>query len=1025
MVFQAEGWTRLEYEGTPVYVDPATPNWFVPNKAGDRMLQSLPAGTDVRRSAFLQRLPESPPANYRGRVEHLQLQSLRELWLHVTDRCNLNCTHCLFASGTNRREEMPVDRVRRYAGEASALGCRVFALTGGEPFVHPHFEAMVDELLGLPDAAVAVLTNGTLLKRYESALRRWRRRSFHLQVSVDGLAESHDAIRGPGAHAALTEQLKVLKQLGIAYTISVCVTRENVADLPGLVDYCAEAAANLHLMWYFIRGRGDAQQWVDPDAILPHLLEAIRRAERKGVSIDNIEALKTQAFAPSGTRQDGTGGAWESVAIGPDDNLYPSPAMIGVAELAHPVGDDLETAWHASPPLNRLRAATAATLDSPLRFLTGGGDTDHGYMHSGRFLGHDPYLPLYEKLMLHLIVSQAAAEHEGAPPALRLKMGDILESCGAHGEVALTHSNCLLTVADADGRTSVKDFYRRAAETPKEDIRNPVHYADELISHIPKESRVRSYGCGSPVLDADLQNGDYVVDLGSGSGVECFIASRLVGREGTVIGVDMLDRMLELSRKGAAGVEENLGYANIEFRKGYLEDLPFDDSVADVVISNCVMNLSPHKRRLFAEVFRILKPGGRLVVSDVVCESEPPASVRNDEVLRGECIGGALAERDLSGLLAESGFTGVRIVKRFPYRTVGGHPFFSLTFRAVKPVHRESVRAIYRGPLAGVALRDGTYVPAGVVCEIPAGEIAELHGEFLHLDEEGRVVNVELGESCCCDTGPKEQVVQGVGNPCCAPSTEAGPTRRPSGCMVCGAPLRYLSAEEKQGCAFCGRKSAANAMCENGHFVCDACHAEDALAVIEHICQTTKETDMVGLMQTIRSHPAVPVNGPEHHALGAGIILATYRNLGGQLNDEQIRCGIQRGSRILGGACAFLGACGAAIGVGTAFAIILDANPLKGAERRTVQLATQRTLGSIASLEAPRCCQRDLWLALRAAETISAELLPVPLHARKLLQCHQAAENHECIGAVCPVIQAWRDRGAKDVVVAENSSRPL
>lgn len=256
MAFETERWTRLEYDETAVYVDPDTPNWFVPNKAGDRVLQSLPAGTDVRRSAFLQRLSESPRATYRGREEHLQIHSLRELWLHVADRCSRNCTHCVFASGTHRREEMSIDRVRCYARETSRLGCRVFALTGGEPFVHPDFEAMVDELLELPDAAVAILTNGTLLKRYEPTLRRWRHRRFHLQVSVDGLAESHDAIRGPGAHAALTEQLKVLKRLGMAYTISVCVTRENVADLPALVDYCAEAAAvNLHLMWYFIRGQ--------------------------------------------------------------------------------------------------------------------------------------------------------------------------------------------------------------------------------------------------------------------------------------------------------------------------------------------------------------------------------------------------------------------------------------------------------------------------------------------------------------------------------------------------------------------------------------------------------------------------------------------------------------------------------------------------------------------------------------------------------------------------------------------------
>lgn len=1011
MSFEPANWMRLEYDGTPIHVDPLTPNWFVPNAAGDQLLQTLPADASSRCSPFLQRLPDSPVIDYRGRTDALSLETLREVWFHVTDRCNLACSHCLFASGAGRREEMPIERVRDYAHQASELGGRVFALTGGEPFVHREFETMVDELLALPEAAVVVLTNGTLLKRYASQLQRWRKADFHLQVSVDGLPAAHDAIRGAGAHAALVEQLWTLQQLSMAYTISVCVTRDNVADLPSLVDFCAEVGAtNLHLMWYFIRGRGEAEQWVNPEEILPHLLQAMDRVEQHGISIDNIDALKTQAFAPSGTRHDGTGAGWESLAIGPDEHVYPSAATIGVSDLAHPLHGDLESAWRNSPPLQRIRLATAANLESPLRFLTGGGDSDHSFMHSGEFLGRDPYLPLYEQLILHLIHSQAGGEHGEDQPALQLKMGDILESCGAHGEVALTHSNCLLAVADVDGRTAVKDYYERAAETPKEDIRNPVHYAAELIAHIPEESQVRSYGCGSPVLDADIQPGECVVDLGSGSGVECFIASRLVGEQGRVVGVDMLDVMLELSRKGAAGVAGNLGYRNLEFRKGYLEQLPLEDGVADVMISNCVMNLCTHKRRLFAEIFRTLKPGGRLVVSDVVCETDPSAAIRNDDTLRGECIGGALAERDLFGLLAESGFTGARVVKRFPYRTVAGHPFYSLTFRAVKLAGTGMVRAMYRGPFAGVTLRDGTYVKAGVVSDVPAAEIAEGNGEFFRLDEAGNVTNVELGDSCCCGVAPEEQATASGEESCCGPPNEAPVVKLQSGCMVCGTPLNYLETEERHGCAFCGAQQAANATCTQGHFVCDTCHAQDALTVVEHICCTTSETDMIALMQRIRSHPAVPVHGPEHHALAPGIILATYRNLGGRLTDDQIRSGITRGSKIPGGSCGFLGVCGAASGVGAAVAVILESNPVRGSQRRLAQSATQRALSVIASLDAARCCQRDLWLALRAAEALSAEALPISLRAQTPLQCRQASENVECIGAACPVMEDWKER---------------
>ncbi|MFW6170053.1 MAG: DUF5714 domain-containing protein [Planctomycetota bacterium] len=1009
MSFEPEKWTRLEHDRTPIYVDAETPNWFVPNTAGDQLLRNLPRGASVRRSPFLQRLPGSAAADYVGRAQSLSLETLRELWFHVTDRCNLACTHCLFASGSNRCEELRIEEIRRHAAQASRLGCRVFALTGGEPFVHRQFVTMVDELLALPEATVVVLTNGTLLKRHESRLRNWRGSNFHLQVSVDGLPPAHDAIRGAGSHATLVQQLQVLQELSMAYTVSVCVTRENVADLPEIVDFCADVgAANLHLMWYFVRGRGDAQQWVDPDEILPHLFRAMERAERHGISIDNIEALKTQAFAPSGTRHDGSGAGWESLAIGTDGNVYPSPASIGVPELSCPIRGDLEAAWRNSPPLQRIRAATAVSLESPLRFLTGGGDSDHSFMHSGEFLGRDPYLPLYEKLLLHLISSQAADGDENDPAALRLKMGDILETCGAHGEVALTHSNCLLAVAAVDGRTAVKDFYARAAETPKEDIRNPVHYAAELISHIPEESRVRSYGCGSPVLDADLEKGEYVVDLGSGSGVECFIASRVVGARGKVIGVDMLDAMLELSQTGAVGVADNLGYRNLEFRKGYLEQLPLQDGVADVVISNCVMNLSTHKRRLFSEVFRVLKPGGRLLVSDVVCETDPPASIRNDARLRGECIGGALAERDLFGLLAESGLGAARVLKRFPYRTVDGHPFYSLTFRAVKPSRTDTARAIYRGPLSGVTLRDGTYVAAGVVSEVPTAEIAGLDGEFFRLDEAGNVINVDLGQSCCRGAAPEDETPPSQEGSCCAPSGRPAAVKMRSGCMVCGSRLRYLDTREDHDCGFCGENQAAEAVCANGHFVCDTCHARDALAVMEHICRTTSETDMIGLMQTIRSHPAISVHGPEHHALVPGIILATYRNLGGGLNDEQIRSGMLRGSKVPGGGCGLLGICGAASGVGTAVAVIMESNPLRGTQRQLAQLATQRALSAISQLDAPRCCQRDLWLALRSAEAFSAEMLPIALRARVPLRCTQASENPECIGARCPVIEAWK-----------------
>ena len=158
-------------------------------------------------------------------------------------------------------------------------------------------------------------------------------------------------------------------------------------------------------------------------------------------------------------------------------------------------------------------------------------------------------------------------------------------------------------------------------------------------------------------------------------------------------------------------VAQNLGYDNIEFKKGYLEDLPLEDDCADVAVSNCVMNLSVDKRKAYAEIFRILRPGGRLVISDVVCDTEPDPAIRNDEVLKGECIAGALTAAHLVALLEETGFEATTLIKRFPYRQVDGHPFFSLTYSAVKPKACEPVDAIYRGPLPFLMTQKGVLLP--------------------------------------------------------------------------------------------------------------------------------------------------------------------------------------------------------------------------------------------------------------------------------------------------------------------------
>jgi MoaA/NifB/PqqE/SkfB family radical SAM enzyme/SAM-dependent methyltransferase len=1002
MAFNPDIWSRYEYEGIPIYVRGDLPVWFVPNQAGDHLLREISRGknppTDQYGNYFLHRLPDPPEANFPGRSLLLENTQIRELWLHITNRCNLACSHCLFASCPQDDNELDAGTLLKRAVEAHTCGCRIFSLTGGEPLVHRGLNRIIEGLLALPDSRVVILTNGLLLEQTFSR-QAWDRNRIHLQVSVDGLATRHDQIRGQGSFERLRHQLNWLRQDRVPFTVSMCVERSNLGDMSGVVDFAADCgAAGIHFMWYFIRGRGDAEHFATPDEIFEQLKLASQRAESRGIGIDNLESLRGQIFSPSGTYHDGSTSGWEALAIGPDDKLYPSAALVGIAQLATPLERGLYHAWQNSAILQNVRASSVAGSNSPLRYFLGGGDSDHSFTHCGQFIGCDPYLPLYEKSMFWLISREAQRQVDNGPPRLRLKMGDILESCGSHGGVSLVHTNCLLSLADRDSRKAVKEFYSVAATQQNDDILNPVCYDEEMIRHIPREFRFRGYGCGSPVMDANIRHGETVVDLGSGRGIECFIAARLTGRDGRVYGIDMLEDMLAIARQGGAAVSRNLGYDNLEFRKGYLENLPMQDACADLFLSNCVMNLSMHKRRAFAEIFRSLKPGGRLVMSDVVCDADPPASLKNDENLRGECIGGAMTQKDLIGILDETGFTSIRLLKRFPYRTVQGHPFYSLTFEAHKPAASDLVTVVYRGPGLALTLADGNTLHTGMAECLPRQTAESLGDQVFLLDEHGAVVNLGQQDSCACGLPPEKTSAPAAG---LAP--QEAKQRHASGCMVCGAPLVYQSAEKPVVCSFCNEPHHSSALCEQGHFVCDRCHAHDALQVIEHICLTTQETDMLALLEQIRRHPSIPINGPEHHGLVPGIILATFRNLGGKINEETIRTGIRRGAQMIGGSCAYVGICGAATGVGVAFGLILEANPLKPTERQLVQSAVQEAIADIARQHAARCCQRDCTLALQAAARISERLLPVTLEAKAISACQQQHKNRECQGKACPL----------------------
>lgn len=182
-------------------------------------------------------------------------------------------------------------------------------------------------------------------------------------------------------------------------------------------------------------------------------------------------------------------------------------------------------------------------------------------------------------------------------------------------------------------------------------------YDESQVSGLPATVTGASFGCGNPAAIAALRPGEVVLDLGSGGGIDCFIAAKAVGPEGRVYGVDMTPEMVTLARANATKV----GAGNVEFRLGEIEHLPIADGSVDVVISNCVINLSPDKDQVFREAFRVLKPGGRLQVSDIVWKGSAPAHIDDSSEQWAACIAGALAEADYVARIEAAGFRGVTI----------------------------------------------------------------------------------------------------------------------------------------------------------------------------------------------------------------------------------------------------------------------------------------------------------------------------------------------------------------------------
>ena len=780
--------------GAWVAIDPAGPNWIATDERGIRILRYLdgrtPLGDVVRaygadagvdlgrawlhvdtfaRGALRQHFITTDgavPVPYLGRAAYLRTDRLQEFWIQVNDFCNLACAHCLVSSGPGRSQGLPGPVLRTAIDQAVALGTARLFLTGGEPLARGDAIELIEHIVQVHERELVILTNGTTLKGERlAALAALPAERLRVQVSLDGASPAvNDPIRGEGTFDRIREGIRAAVEAGLRTTITMVLLRHNLADAPALVARAAELGVrNVHLLWPHRRGR----VLTGPFASLPgaaEILESVRRARDVardvGITIDNVEELRLRFDGTPGIKNDLAGAGWTSLCLSTDGGIYPSASMAGAPELhcGSILDAPIERIWKESAVLRELRDATVEQKTQcrtcHLKFLCGGGDVEHGYWASGRsttngtggspvrgsFTGHDPYCELYQGLARDAFDSFAEEGRGTVEARSGFDRPVVLRGMGEralHDEAALvrtTHSACVLSEEVADrSRVMVREFYGRAAEEPQQELCCPIRPDADDLAHIPPEVVERFYGCGSPVSAAAPVDGETLLDLGSGAGVDCFIAARRVGPNGRVFGVDMTDQMLAVAGAAQPRVAAALGYDNVEFRKGILERIPIESASVDIVTSNCVINLSPDKPAVFREIWRVLRDRGRTVIADIVADGEVPPPLRADGQLWGECISGALSEDAFLAGLERAGFYGVSVLKKTFWREVEGTRFHSVTARGFKFEKKAGCRyvgqyAVYLGPMKAVVDEEGHTFPRGVPVEICTDTAAKLSG---------------------------------------------------------------------------------------------------------------------------------------------------------------------------------------------------------------------------------------------------------------------------------------------------------
>jgi radical SAM protein with 4Fe4S-binding SPASM domain len=666
---------------------------------------------------------------YTGRQKAIAPRKLAELWIYYTLACNLRCKHCLVSAGKKLKKELTNDEWKKVIDESVKLGVKRFYITGGEPFIRDGIFDLIKYITKIKRCELIILTNAMLFddKRL-AALKEVMGPKLLIQVSLEGpSAEIHDKLRGKGSFNKTVDGINKLISIGIVPIVSTALNKYNEKEIVKTSRFLSRLGIQEHnILWMHEKGRGvnNLNELFVPSEDIAKTMKNLKKAYKgKEFILDNIESLKVRVRTKRGRKYDLCNNCYEKVCVNADGHVYPCASLNGDKYFA--AGSvrkkSMKDIWLNSKVMERCRHNSVQNKTECsscyLEFFCGGGCTSHSYYASevdtgkGSITALDPYCSTYKALFEDIIWDLAA---EGVAPQNRKDystpivfnamdtklpghLGEGIKSIDKDFEVGCYHCSCVLSVdveddeevckPDIKGHVTktVKKKFSKAAFTPVADYYCPTGYNPEDLAHIPSEVLEVSYGCGNPAALADITKGETIVDLGAGGGIDCFIAAKKLGKTGKVIGIDMTDEMLEKARDSAKKVAKVLGYDVVEFRAGNIMELPVEDNSVDLVISNCVINLTEDKVKVLDEIYRILKPGGRFIISDIVSDKPVPGFLKRDKELWSACLSGALTDKRFKEVAENAGFPDVQLNQNYLYKEVDYIKFYSITMKGTKP----------------------------------------------------------------------------------------------------------------------------------------------------------------------------------------------------------------------------------------------------------------------------------------------------------------------------------------------------